>query len=194
MSGHVTVLSTNRDRLQSTCRLTHSPPAGNLDSWTPRHSFLRVTNICCTRSIVAFNHKAIMRWHKLQVLAAIALWAGVSSGSNIPHICPRTGVDVNELGSKLSSNAKVYLPGSAEFAAATTRWSNLEAPQVNIVVVPGTENDVAEAVCRSIFPAPLSLLSERSTGQDCKQIWCAILGLQRCSRSSHELRQDGLRH
>lgn len=51
---------------------------------------------------------------------------------------------LSQLGKNLSKSAKIYCPGSAEFEKATTRWSVLEVPKVNIVVVPGTEEDVAK--------------------------------------------------
>lgn len=46
----------------------------------------------------------------------------------------------------LSPAAEIHLPGSAEFDAASTRWSVLEVPTVNIAVVPATEDDVVETV------------------------------------------------
>lgn len=46
----------------------------------------------------------------------------------------------------LSPAAKIHLPGSAEFDAASTRWSSLEVPTVDIAVVPATEGDVVETV------------------------------------------------
>ena len=65
---------------------------------------------------------------------------------------PRTraaDVGVKTLAPKLSANAKIYLPGTKEFATYTTRWSNLEAPTPNIVVAPGTEKDVQNIVSSS---------------------------------------------
>jgi hypothetical protein len=74
----------------------------------------------------------------------------VSGGPTSPFdLFPRTpaaGIDVKTLAPKLSANAKIYFPGTKEFATYTTRWSNLEAPTPNIVVAPGTENDVQKIV------------------------------------------------
>jgi hypothetical protein len=102
---------------------------------------------------------------KLEVLAAIAAWAFAAASSPSPGcnylngLCPRDA-DLEALGAKLSSAAKVYYPGSSGFTNITTRWSVLEAPKVNIVVVPGTENDVAETVSpQSIDLVPLCLQS-----------------------------------
>ena len=63
-------------------------------------------------------------------------------------VCPRGGPDekVKQLTDKLPPSTKVYFPGSPEFEEATTRWSVLEEPHVNAVVVPGTEGDVAKTV------------------------------------------------
>lgn len=90
---------------------------------------------------------------KTEVLTAVAAWAVTSTCLNIPvardwlgGICPRGDDSLKQLGAKLSDIAKIYFPGSDEFVAATTRWSVLDAPKVNVVVVPGTENDVVETV------------------------------------------------
>ncbi|KNG91157.1 FAD-dependent oxygenase [Aspergillus nomiae NRRL 13137] len=89
---------------------------------------------------------------KMEVVAALAAWSIASVCETVPvsshwtrGLCPRSN-DVNDLGIKLSPTAKVYYPGSEEFDVASTRWSVLDAPKVNIVVVPGTENDVVETV------------------------------------------------
>src|SRR5690348_2202366 len=54
------------------------------------------------------------------------------------------------LNNLLSSQAVIYTPGSPEFEKATTRWSELETPTVDVVVVPATEDDVAHVV--SLLP------------------------------------------
>ncbi|GES66583.1 FAD-dependent oxygenase [Aspergillus terreus] len=59
---------------------------------------------------------------------------------------PRGDTNLDQLKAKLSSAAKIYCPGSTEFEQASTRWSVLDAPEVNVVVVPGTEHDVVETV------------------------------------------------
>jgi hypothetical protein len=94
-----------------------------------------------------------MRWLKIQAVAALAASAVPASCLSMPvacdlgGICPRGDADLKELGEKLSSTGKIYFPGSTEFEQASTRWSVLDAPKVNVVVVPGTENDVVETVC-----------------------------------------------
>ncbi|XDG06196.1 hypothetical protein ABKA04_005811 [Annulohypoxylon sp. FPYF3050] len=87
----------------------------------------------------------------MEVVAAIAAWAISSACRNVPTnslfapLCNR-GVNVEELAGRLSSGAKVYGPGSDIFVQATTRWSSLDAPGIDVVVVPSVENDVAETV------------------------------------------------
>ena len=85
---------------------------------------------------------------RMQVATAVAAWAVTSACQSLPitrNLWSRDA-DYKDLSEKLSVSAKVYYPGSDEFEQASTRWSNLEKPTVNIVVVPGTENDVVETV------------------------------------------------
>jgi hypothetical protein len=82
--------------------------------------------------------------------AAATVWATTATCAATPFIrSDTTGTcseDLGKLGKKLSNSSKIYCPGSPEFEKATTRWSVLDAPKVNIVVVPGTEQDVATTV------------------------------------------------
>lgn len=85
---------------------------------------------------------------RLQVVNVVAAWAVTSACQSLP-VTPNLwsrDVDYKALTKKLSASAKVYFPGSDEFDEASSRWSNLETPTVNIVVVPSTENDVVETV------------------------------------------------
>ncbi|KAM0559928.1 hypothetical protein ACHAPJ_003878 [Fusarium lateritium] len=87
----------------------------------------------------------------IKLLVALTACAATATCATTPLVvrsdaagaCPQ---DASQLGKKLSKSAKVYFPGSPEFEKATTRWSVLDSPKVNIVVVPGTEKDVAETV------------------------------------------------
>ncbi|KAI1084318.1 FAD binding domain protein [Whalleya microplaca] len=87
----------------------------------------------------------------MEVVTAIAAWAISAACRNVPTnsllagICNR-GVDIKELSGRLSTGARVYGPGTDVFTQATTRWSTLDAPGVDVVVVPSVENDVAETV------------------------------------------------
>lgn len=77
-----------------------------------------------------------------QVITAAAALAAPSSAQGLWS----RDIDFNALSQALSSSAKAYYPGSAEFVSASTRWSNLDLPTANIVVSPATENDVVETV------------------------------------------------
>ncbi|KAA8642624.1 hypothetical protein EYZ11_009031 [Aspergillus tanneri] len=85
---------------------------------------------------------------RLQVVSAVAAWAVSSACQSLSVSRDLWSRDVNykALSEKLSSSAKVYYPDSDEFEEASSRWSNLEIPTVNIIVVPSTENDVVETV------------------------------------------------
>ena len=91
----------------------------------------------------------------MKVLTAIAALATTVVGRSLQSslTCPSSDIDLQNLGSSLSSSAKVYCPGSSGFKNVTTRWSVLEEPKVNVVVVPGTENDVAETVSFDLHPS-----------------------------------------
>ena len=93
---------------------------------------------------------------KMEVLTAVVAWAFASACHGLPGacnyldgLCPRGDEDFKALGSSLSRGADVYFPGSSGFKNATARWSVLEEPTVNVVVVPATEHDVVETVSRS---------------------------------------------
>lgn len=77
---------------------------------------------------------------------AIAAWAFATASQQIPRSSSWES-DLKSLSGRLSNTSQVYFPGSSGFINATTRWSVLDEPEVNVVVVPGTENDVAEIVC-----------------------------------------------
>lgn len=90
-----------------------------------------------------------MRWLTSGILAtAVAFWTRPVTGES----CSQAASDVTELKTRLSNSTLIYLPGTPEFTAASSRWSVLDAPTPNIVVVPGTENDVA----LTVFAIPLS--------------------------------------
>lgn len=78
---------------------------------------------------------------------ALATMAMGSCATSV--VCPRSTNDAEALAnfkSKLSAATKIYFPGSEDFTRASKRWSMLETPQVNVVVVPATDKDVAEIV------------------------------------------------
>lgn len=64
---------------------------------------------------------------------------------------PATGIDIQALAENLSENAEVYVPGDEPFAALTVRWSNLDPPTPNVVVVAAIEEDVSQTVSCTLF-------------------------------------------
>ncbi|KAK7750325.1 hypothetical protein SLS62_007733 [Diatrype stigma] len=87
----------------------------------------------------------------MEVIAAVTAWAIHIVSRNLPaSIVPwdihGNGNAAAELMGRLSPSAQVYLPGSEEFTEATTRWSVLHTPTFRLIIVPHTEDDVAEAV------------------------------------------------
>lgn len=53
---------------------------------------------------------------------------------------------VQELGSRLSSGANIFLPGSAGFENATDRWTPWRNPHFDVVVEVANEEDVRETI------------------------------------------------
>jgi len=94
-----------------------------------------------------------MMYFSMKFLATVTALAATATCAATPFArsdaAGSCSEDLGQLGKKLSKSAKIYCPGSPEFEKATTRWSVLAAPKVNIVVVPGTEQDVAKTVCVS---------------------------------------------
>jgi hypothetical protein len=93
---------------------------------------------------------------RVDIITTAAAWilAAPVAGSWLPELSHRQTIDLSGLAKKLSPTAKIYYPGSAGFEAASSRWSVLDEPKVNVVVVPGTENDVAETVILPFLHQP----------------------------------------
>lgn len=91
----------------------------------------------------------------LAPLAVASLFLTFALGTPTSHFdlfsrTPAAGIDVKSLAPYLSATAKIYLPDTKEFAAYTTRWSNLHVPTPSIVIAPGTEKDVQKIVSSSV--------------------------------------------
>ncbi|KAL5360111.1 FAD binding domain protein [Aspergillus floccosus] len=94
-----------------------------------------------------------MQWFRFQAATLLAAWAIPAACVTVPIArdisgtpCPQGDPNLGQLKAKLSSTAKIYCPGTTEFEQASARWSVLDAPKVNVAVVPGTEHDVVETV------------------------------------------------
>jgi hypothetical protein len=80
------------------------------------------------------------------VFSIYAVSCGPTHAHNLFSRTPVAGIDLTTLAPELSPAARIYLPGSSEFAATTIRWSYLEPPAPSVVIAPGTELDVAKIV------------------------------------------------
>lgn len=96
---------------------------------------------------------------KMGMVTAVTAWALTAVCQNTPigqdcnrDVWPRGSPDYSQLQSQLSPGAQIYYQNSTEFDEATKRWSALDEPSPNVVVVPATEHDVAVTVGRSTFP------------------------------------------
>jgi hypothetical protein len=79
-------------------------------------------------------------------LLSVVSCGPTSAANDVFARTPVNGIDVKQLSPYLSKTAQVYLPNTSQFTQYTTRWSNLETPTINLVVVAGTEQDVAATV------------------------------------------------
>lgn len=89
------------------------------------------------------------------VCTAVSVLPVVSCGPVSIDLFPRTpagGIDIQALEENLSENAQVYVPSDEPFAALTVRWSNLEPPTPNVVVVAAIEEDVSQTVSSPLSP------------------------------------------
>ncbi|KAI0857449.1 putative FAD-dependent oxygenase [Xylaria cubensis] len=91
--------------------------------------------------------------HRLGVVLLFAWALCAASCKSSPTNCESSNELLQDLRTSLSSSAAVYLPGSGEFEVATTRWSELDAPTPNVVVVPATEDDVAHTYTIQVHQA-----------------------------------------
>ena len=57
------------------------------------------------------------------------------------------GLELRTMKQALPPSAQVYAPGSPTYAEATSRWSNIDAPNPKYIVVPASEEAVVETVC-----------------------------------------------
>ncbi|KAI1179287.1 putative FAD-dependent oxygenase [Nemania sp. FL0916] len=82
----------------------------------------------------------------LSVSSTLCAAAACPDPPKYPANCNTNAQLFQILKTSLSPKSLLYLPGSNGFSNVTTRWSELDAPTPNIVVVPATEDDVAHTV------------------------------------------------
>ena len=87
--------------------------------------------------------------------SVLALLPALVAGEDTPRYfrrAPFTRRDLDvtkvekELGALLSSGASIFGPTDPRFANSTERYTNGAVPDIEVVVVPGTEDDVAVTV------------------------------------------------
>ena len=87
---------------------------------------------------------------KMEALTVVAALSSVCFSSPLverdAQITGTCTANYGKLGKDLSDCAELYFPGTDKFAAATLRWSSLENPTINVVVVPCSEEDVSITV------------------------------------------------
>ncbi|KAI2624769.1 putative FAD-dependent oxygenase [Xylaria nigripes] len=83
---------------------------------------------------------------------AILLAGGLSAVlcSNLTAYCGSPVDFLRGLRGSLSAGAAGYLPGTDDFNNATKRWSDLETPKPDLVIVAATEDDVVKTVNQAL--------------------------------------------
>lgn len=131
---------------------------------------------------------------KVAALAAVTL-STVSAGP-VPRTLELENINLSKFFPALSDNAAIYTPitNKEKFTSLTVRWSNLETPTVNIVVVPGTENDVSEIV--SILDGYITVIwwleADCGTDQICEHLEHPLPGVQQPPWRHHDTGSHGL--
>lgn len=166
-------------RLASTCRVPISLFLGRAKFRQPQVS--QVPGTCYgintakvqravslpTTALSVLSSKMFSRFLTPLALAActaVSVLPAVSCGPVSVGLSPRTpagGIDVQALAESLSENAQVYVPSDEPFAALTVRWSNLEPPTPNVVVVAAVEEDVLQTVSSPLSPSASLLHTEQ---------------------------------
>ncbi|KAL9592287.1 MAG: hypothetical protein Q9179_006871, partial [Wetmoreana sp. 5 TL-2023] len=85
----------------------------------------------------------------LRVLASIiacTIFAPSAASALVQRGLPTKSQIQQELGHRLSHGTEIYFPNDSEFTNYTTRWSAAVAPDIAVVVVPATGEDVATTV------------------------------------------------
>lgn len=97
-----------------------------------------------------FTSSAIAAWTIASVLPSVSCGPATA---DVFAQSPAAGIDVKPLAAKLSRSAQIYTPGSDSFTKLTIRWSNLSPPTPNVVIAPGSEQDVSQIVRSFILAA-----------------------------------------
>jgi hypothetical protein len=118
---------------------------------TRSHSLHQRLHEHCSTEHSDINMKPFAQLSSLVLALLPVLVAGVITPRYLQR-APFTRRDLNvtsvetELGALLSPNATILGPGDPSFANTTVRYSTYAVPDIEVVVVPGIESDVAVTV------------------------------------------------
>ena len=71
--------------------------------------------------------------------------------SSITYTLPNISTIQQQLGPHLSKNASLFFPGSTGYVSDTERWASNTESDFSVVVVPGTDKDVAATVLMNLI-------------------------------------------
>lgn len=151
-----------------------------LDIW-----FSLGQHVAIYRLVQSRQSLPLMHHFKMVLATAVAAWS---------HVAACATCNYSGLQAQLSSSAQIYCSSSPQWASETSRWSALDEPQPNVVVVPGTEHDVSVTV--SLCPAnDLEFTVDIAMiGEICKLPEHALLGIQWRPRINHHPRPNEVWH
>lgn len=95
----------------------------------------------------------------MELITTVGAWALGSVSSYTAGLClgflpaftsnifsPVDSSLASDLGPRLSQNAAILLPGSADSTIATDRWQQYVVPNITVVVEVATESDIQQTV------------------------------------------------
>lgn len=92
---------------------------------------------------------------KASILSLFCILWGLAAGASIPRYFEKQAItrrDLTakqireELGLRVSNTTLIFGPEACRFEEATSRWTDSSKPDVQVVIEPGTESDVATIV------------------------------------------------
>jgi hypothetical protein len=111
----------------------------------------------------------------MKSLLSFGLYAAVlqtlAAGAAVPSYFQRhpltrraiTSAEVErELGPSLSNTTSIYGPNDSFYRNGTSRWNVFARPNVEVIVMPGQESDVAKIVGSHCTNPPLSRINTRA--------------------------------
>lgn len=103
-----------------------------------------------------------MKASVLSITYFLALLWTLAAGASIPRYFEKNQITrrdltttqvQHELGGQVSNTTSIFGPDDGRFKKTTSRWTTFSKPQIQVVVEPGSESDVATIV-RLYAPQP----------------------------------------